>query len=156
MSFSNLFGSRKIAKTTEGQSENKIEPANEVTEEGFILVGRSSFFMAEDQQQLPPVPPQNPLNLGLGPAYNLNFNVDTPSYRPYMGQTTHVGAGSSLDSSDSDIIKSILVLHSNLKPNVEIYDPKVINRIVNYANYVDLTEFEYDFDFERGVLRETT
>ena len=151
-----------------------LDEDGEITEEGFVSIGRSSFYSLNNEVSGPTArgpslypsissSSSNPFtNMPLpqphgGPTspypYSPNYNPTHVPYPPHHHAPLH-----SVPSLEiSDMVRGLpLVLHPDLRPHVGLYDTQLVNRMYNNRRSLDLdlTEFQYDFNFERGVLRD--
>jgi len=137
-------------KSKPDEKPSEVDEDGQVTEEGFVRVDRSSFLFSSTTY---PNPNQNTLY----PLLNSSgIPIETEKSHSTGATNYYQGYGQALPSLDNqDIIRSLpFALHPDLKPHISLYDPKPIERILNYEARLDISQFNYDFDFERGVLRD--
>lgn len=138
--------------------KKKIDDEAEVTEEGFVCVGRSSFYSPMEHQAV---------------SFNYSQSSSTsnhryPPYPPGTGglmypelpspATNHINIQRQESASSEplyDALKQIpFVLRNDLRPlPPRIYDP-MRSSIIGRKTTIDWMQFEYDFELERSVIRE--
>jgi hypothetical protein len=155
----------------------------EITEEGFVSIGRSSFYslnneafanLGQAKSLYPTIAPSPSSNMpkpmdqghGHGSPYTYSSN---PSNLPYplhphqtyqhhqsQSQYHHPPLQSQPSIEINDMVRGLpLVLHPDLRPYIPMYDSRQVNRLCNSGpRNFDPSEFDYDFNFERGVLRD--
>jgi hypothetical protein len=146
---------------TESSSKKKKLEEGEVTEEGFVCIGRSSFYSSTSPVEEAAIP--YPLNtVHPYPPYPVDHlsNSRTPNqYGMYPElPSPHLlshksGETSSLDMSLESLRSVPLVLRSDLQPQIYNQGGRIGVRGLAVKT-IDWSQFDYDFDFERSVIRE--
>ena len=130
-----------------------------LTEEGFVRVERSSFLFSATQSSqrscgLPAsqLPGQSAIFASQA-AYSGGLS---PAFSDRAANDSYVGYGQPIPTPDNaEIVRSLpFVLHPNLRPHVSLYNPKTHETTMMRSNQSNIAQYNYDFDFERGVLRD--
>jgi len=153
---------QKIRKSSDASITAKavtLDEDGEMTEEGFVSIGRSSFICPSSDPIYPPL-------IGMETMTTSIHQMQMPM--PF-GQTSHLGQAPptyqmhnhanfqthpSLEFGES--VRNVpMVLHPRL--SVPMYDPKNPTGVTSTSyqiTAINFSEFNYDFEFERGVLRD--
>lgn len=136
--------------------KKKVDEEGEVVEEEFVCVGRSSFYSGVEQPSVPfsylPYSPSPSSSAGHPPCPSGMYpHLPTPLAHPNYHHSTEP---TSLDPIHEALKHVPFVLRNDLRPiPPTIYNAFQVNDI-NRRNQVDWTQYEYDFELERSVVRE--
>jgi len=177
--FSNFFQSvKEIAHGPSVQDGQKIRKSSnasitattattldedgEMTEEGFVSIGRSSFICPSSDPIYPPLigmetmtknTHQMQMTMPMPFGQSSFLGQPPPTYQTQNQNHGHLQTHPSLEFCEG--IRHVpMVLHPRLNPHIPMYDPKNPIRVTTQKSTIDFSEFNYDFEFERGVLRD--
>jgi len=131
--------------------KKRIDQEGEVTEEGFVCVGRSSFYSASEH---PALPFQYNANANNVPYPSSSSSMQSAMYPP-LPFAFNNGGNFAKQPTSGDPVHELLtqvpfVLSQELRASSS---NKGIGR-VNGVPRIDWSQFEYNFENERNVLRE--
>jgi len=144
-----------VPPTSESVSKKKKVEDGEMTEEGFVCIGRSSFYGSSSIVEQSAVPhyqsqqhqyPPYPNNHQTQPMYP---ELPAPQLFHYKQETS-----SSLEQPLEYLRNVPLVLRADLQPLNSRQSGIFASSSNRMATTIDWSQFDYDFDFERGVIRE--
>lgn len=148
--------------TNNSAKKKKVDDEGEMTEEGFVCVGRSSFYSIEQPAvpqsynsynlaratPYPPSPFQNHQFQGVSQHQQMYPQLPTPM----LNHDYHKNAESSSLEQVNEFIRHVpFVLNPALRPHAS-YNPISPHQSTNRK--IDWSLYDYDFDFELSVIRE--
>lgn len=150
-----------VSSSSISAKKKKVDEEGEVMEEGFVCVGQSSFYSGVEQPSVPFSYLPSPSHSGVvdQSAYQSPFGMYPHLPSPSAYSNSNYQSPSATNASSSDPIHEGLkyvpfVLRSDLRPKAPvIYNPH-LESMRSERNHVDWTQYEYDFQLERSVIRE--
>jgi len=132
--------------------KKKVDEGGEITEEGFVCVGRSSFYSTSEQPALPFQ--YNPNANNLPYPYPSSSSSMTSTMYPPLPFAFNVGNFANQPKSGDPVHEVLTQVPFVLSQELRVSSLNKGFGRVNGLPTIDWSQFEYNFENERNVLRE--